>query len=234
MTTLLGIDTSGLAGSVALCRNGIILEQRSLEQAGRRHAQTLITQIAALLSGHQLQPHNLNGVAVISGPGSFTGLRVGVVCAKTLSYALRIPLITVDTFDVVAAQCPPELSAVWIVDDAQRQEVFAGRYVRVDAETWRLQGDRFIVLARDWLSSLPQSEIVVGPGTQKLPGDISSPQVMRDAAINWPRAETVCRLAERKLLAGERSDCWTAMPFYIRVSGAEEKVLKSSESGQVK
>lgn len=228
MSLLLGIDTSGLAGSVALSQDGVALEHRSLEQAGRRHAQTLIAEISALLTAHQFQPKDLSAVGVIHGPGSFTGLRVGVVCAKTLSYSLRIPLITVDTFDVIAAQCPSEFSAVWIVDDAQRQELYAGRYQRTERDGWRLQGERFIVPARDWLASLSKEDVVVGPGTQKLPSDITAPQIVNDPAVSLPRAETVCRLAARRFAAGAVDDCWTALPFYIRVSGAEEKAAKTA------
>ncbi len=230
MTLILGIDTSGLAGSVALARDATVLKQRSLEQAGRRHAQTLIAEIAALLTAHQFQPKDLSAVSVIRGPGSFTGLRVGMACAKTLSYSLRVPLITVDTFEVIAAQCPPEWSAVWIVDDAQRQELFAGRYLRVEADTWQLQGERFLVPAREWLTSLPAEVVIVGPGTQKISVDLTSPQIVRDPGISLPRAETVCRLADRKFAAGQVDDCWTALPFYIRVSGAEEKAAQKTSS----
>lgn len=228
MSLILGIETSGLAGSVALSRDDVVLGQRSLEQAGRRHAQTLVSQIAALLAAHKLSPPDLSAVAVTQGPGSFTGLRVGVVCAKTLAYALQVPLLLVDTFDIIAAQCPAELSDVWIVDDAQRQEFYIGRYLKTDADRWQLMGERFIAPMRDWLESLPATDVVVGPGTPRISGEIASPRIRREPTITVPRAETVCRLAAEKLAAGQTDDCWTAAPFYIRVSGAEEKAAKSA------
>jgi tRNA threonylcarbamoyladenosine biosynthesis protein TsaB len=223
MSLILGIDTSNSPGSVALSHGDGVLEQRSLEQPGRRHAQTLVAQIAALVKGHGFVPQDLDAVGVIRGPGSFTGLRVGVVCAKTLSYSLRIPLIVLDAFDVVAAQCPADLFQVWVVDDAQRGEFFIGRYRRVADDAWNLEGERFIAAGRSWLASLPNDDVVVGPGTLRIPSDVSSPRVLRDAAISLPRAETVCRLATRHLATGEVSDCWSAAPFYIRPSAAEEK-----------
>jgi tRNA threonylcarbamoyladenosine biosynthesis protein TsaB len=228
MSLILGIETSGLAGSVALSRGDVVLGQRSLEQAGRRHAQTLVAEIAALLASHKLSPTNLSAIGVTRGPGSFTGLRVGIVCAKTLSYALRLQLVLIDTFDIIAAQCPAELSDVWIVDDAQRQELYVGRYLRSDAGRWQLTGERFITPMRDWLARLPETDVVVGPGTPRIPSDMVSPRILREPAVTVPRAETICRLAAGKLAAGQIDDGWTAAPFYIRVSGAEEKAAKSA------
>ncbi len=225
MELILGIDTSGLAGSVALLQDGAVLESRSLEQAGRRHAQTLVDEIRSLVSHHGFQPRDLSVVAATRGPGSFTGLRVGIVCAKTMAYSLQVPLILVDTFDVIAAQCPVHFRAVWIVDDAQRQEWYIGRYVR-QPEDWQLFGERFITPAKNWLATLPTEDIVVGPGVARLPPDGAASRIVRDTAVNVPRAETVCRLAARRLQANESDDVWTAAPFYIRVSGAEENAAK--------
>jgi tRNA threonylcarbamoyladenosine biosynthesis protein TsaB len=230
MSLILGIDTSGTAGSVALWRDQTLLAHAALEQSGRRHAQTLVAQIAALLKEQNLSPRELDAVAATRGPGSFTGLRVGVVCAKTLAYALGVPLILVDTFDVIAAQCPPEWNAVWIVDDAQRQELYTGRYERGNDDRWSLAGSRFITPVRDWLATLSPDDIVIGPGVVKLPPDILSPRIVRTADATIPRAETVCRLASRRLAAGETDDVWTATPFYIRVSGAEEKAAARERS----
>ncbi|MFO0916971.1 MAG: tRNA (adenosine(37)-N6)-threonylcarbamoyltransferase complex dimerization subunit type 1 TsaB [Planctomycetaceae bacterium] len=222
MTFILGFDTSGGAGSAALWRDDHLLGQRALDQEGRRHAQTLVSECAALLAELDLRPEDLSAIAATRGPGSFTGLRVGVVCAKTLAYSLQIPLITLDTFDVIAAQCPTDWSRVWIVDDAQRQELFVGRYESLDGKL-RLTGERFIVPARHWLSSLAPQDIVTGPGALRLPDDIVLPVVQRQPEFCVPRAETVCRLAAVRLARNDVDDVWAAAPFYIRVSGAEEK-----------
>lgn len=224
---ILGLETSGLAGSVALSQGERVLGQRSLDQAGRRHAQTLVSECAQLLKEQGFSPADLSAVAATQGPGSFTGLRVGVVAAKTLAYALRIPLVLLDTFDLIAAQLPPDWNGVWIVDDAQRQELFVGRYVRGENGNSMLAGERFLTPMREWLSSLPENDVVVGPGTSRIPADIASPRVDRDATVTIPRAETVCRLASKRLAAGMTDNPWTATPFYVRLSAAEEKAAKS-------
>ncbi|HUQ68608.1 MAG TPA: tRNA (adenosine(37)-N6)-threonylcarbamoyltransferase complex dimerization subunit type 1 TsaB, partial [Planctomycetaceae bacterium] len=86
LMNILSLETSGLTGSIALDRDGVV-EQRELATAGRRHAQTLVAEMRDLLHAHGLRPADVNAVAVSIGPGSFTGLRVGVVCAKTFAYA---------------------------------------------------------------------------------------------------------------------------------------------------
>lgn len=231
MSLILGIDTSGQAGSAAICRGDEIVAEAALEQAGRRHAQTLVSQIAAMLKAQQLSPGELNAIAATRGPGSFTGLRVGVVCAKTLAYSLGVPLILVDTFDVIAAQCPSDWNAVWIVDDAQRQELYVGHYVRNENADPALAAARTIVPRHEFLTTLDANDIVIGPGTLRIPMEIPSPRIVRSADVTIPQAATVCRLAARRLHAGETDDVWTAAPFYIRVSGAEENAAKRAAAG---
>ena len=86
---ILAIETSGFEGSIALSENSDVLAQRELARAGRRHAQTLVLEVAELLESHSLQPDQIDVVAVSHGPGSFTGLRVGVVFAKTFAWPAR-------------------------------------------------------------------------------------------------------------------------------------------------
>src|SRR5687768_2419931 len=103
---VLSIETSGTGGSIALVDDRACLAERSLSQAGRRHARTLVFELKQLLAEREVAPGDLGAVAVSIGPGSFTGLRVGVVCAKTLAYAVSTKLVAVDTFLAIAAQSP--------------------------------------------------------------------------------------------------------------------------------
>ena len=124
----LGVETSGVTGAVALCRDGKTIESVALQQIGRRHAQTLISEVDVLLRRANLTAKQLEVVAVSIGPGSFTGLRVGVVFAKTLAYAVGCQLIAVDTFRAIAAASSQDEPEVFVVSDAQRGELFVGRY----------------------------------------------------------------------------------------------------------
>ncbi|NQV27288.1 MAG: tRNA (adenosine(37)-N6)-threonylcarbamoyltransferase complex dimerization subunit type 1 TsaB [Rhodopirellula sp.] len=94
---ILAVDTSGMCGTLALRCGGELLEERELEQTRRRHAQTLISEVQELLQAHHLAAADVGIVAVSQGPGSFTGLRVGIVFAKTLAYVTGCPIVAVDT-----------------------------------------------------------------------------------------------------------------------------------------
>src|SRR5450759_3825007 len=96
----LAIETSGPLGSVALFESETVLGEQSLE-LGRQHGQSLIPTIRQLLTFYGKLPRDLELVAVSIGPGSYTGLRVGVVCAKTLAYAANSQLVAVDTLHAV-------------------------------------------------------------------------------------------------------------------------------------
>jgi tRNA threonylcarbamoyl adenosine modification protein YeaZ len=98
----LGIETSGRAGTIALVEGGAVVAERSLTASGRRHARTLVPELGELLRNTGHTPTEVDVVAVSIGPGSFTGLRVGVVCAKTFAYATGCRIIGIDTFLAVA------------------------------------------------------------------------------------------------------------------------------------
>ncbi len=129
---VLGIETSGLAGGIALFRGDHCLGDVQLEEAPRRHAQTLVAQIGTLVGGAGCRVRDLSAVAVSIGPGSFTGLRVGVVCAKTLAYATGCRLAAVDTLRAIAANSPADVARVHVLADALRGDAYVASYQRID------------------------------------------------------------------------------------------------------
>lgn len=131
---VLGIETSGLEGSIALLRDHECLGELWLNQHGRRHAQSLVFEIGELLQQHGLKPPDVDLVSVSRGPGSFTGLRVGMVCAKTFAYATGSRFISIDTFMAIANNVPSTINRVHVIEDAQREDLFAAEYVRVHRE----------------------------------------------------------------------------------------------------
>jgi tRNA threonylcarbamoyladenosine biosynthesis protein TsaB len=219
---VLGIETSGLAGSIAVSCGGV-LDQRELATEGRRHAQTLVAEIHDLLRAHGLKPAAIDAVAVGIGPGSFTGLRVGVVCAKTFAYATGCRVVAVDTLAAVAVQAPPDVSPLWIVGDAQRGDVFTARYTRTPTGECHRNGDIRIVPGAAWLTTLPAGEFVAGPAASRLTGDDISATVVRADWGTRPTAAAIIQLATLRLLAGDSDNPWTLAPRYIRPSAAEEK-----------
>lgn len=229
---VLGIETSGLEGSVAIVRGDECLGEIALNQTGRRHAQSLVLEIRELIRANDISPRELDAVAVSQGPGSFTGLRVGMVCAKTLCYAVRCPILAVDTFQAIATQVPNQFDRVWVVEDAQRADLFVGEYLRSSSGSWTLTAPIQIVSVADFVASRTSEDVVTGPGLRKLNSVEHALQTIDEVTVYRPRASTVAQLAVAALnspsAATSSPDFWTASPFYLRLSAAEEKHLSNS------
>ena len=228
----LGIETSGRSGRIALRVDGKTLGERELSQAGRRHAQTLVLEIRDLLTDHSVTPANLDLVAVSEGPGSFTGLRVGVVCAKMLAWANGADLVLVDTLLAISAESPAEVCRVEIVSDAQRDDLFLGVYevTKADADSdqvWLRSGSIEIVNAEAWAHGLASRSgdgfAIAGPGIEKAAEFLPEGNRQLDRASAEPSASTIARLGEQLAMQGQLADPMTVEPFYLRKSAAEEK-----------
>lgn len=226
---ILALETSGLQGSIALSRGGVITS-RQLAREGRRHAQTLTLEIHELLRDEQVTPQDLAAVAVSLGPGSFTGLRVGLVCAKTLAYALECRLVGVETYQAVAtcvashdAAAAVDGARLLVIGDAQRGDMFLAEYVRQTGRGWVRQGEHRIVPAETWLAALEPADIVVGPGVTRVPDGATRAGVIREPWSIQPSAASICELAQARIAAGAVDDPWTLAPIYLRPSAAEEQ-----------
>jgi tRNA threonylcarbamoyladenosine biosynthesis protein TsaB len=228
---ILAIETSGPQGSIALCQNRASLAEMELERAPRRHAQTLVTQIRDLLGEHGLSVAALEGVAVSIGPGSFTGLRVGVVCAKVIAYATGCPLAAVDTLEAIAANSPTDIDRVHVVADAQRGDLFVGTYHRGTQGDWIVEAPPTILAREAWFEGLQTGDVVTGPGLA-VSSRASSTNQKGSPALAWrrlpestwiPSARTVATIGARQIARGLVADCRTLEPFYLRRSAAEER-----------
>jgi tRNA threonylcarbamoyladenosine biosynthesis protein TsaB len=226
---LLSLETSGLSGSVALWQDGKVTE-RPLATEGRRHAQTLIAELKALLDERGVKLADIDGIAVSIGPGSFTGLRVGVVAAKTLAYAIGCGVLAVDTIASFAEAAPVDWSRVHVISDAQRGDLFHGEYQRDAARHFELMAPIRIIAGEDFRAGLNVSDIVLGPSAKRWTSEASGPQFIHEPWLLQPSATNIVNLAARKWTANERSDLWTLAPFYLRPSAAEEKRMAQKES----
>jgi tRNA threonylcarbamoyladenosine biosynthesis protein TsaB len=221
-TRTLALETSGLAGSVAACEGGLLVAEHELP-ADQRSAQSLAPALRRLLAEVGWQPGDVQQLAVTVGPGSFTGLRVGVTTAKTFAYAVGAELIGVDTLEVIAAQAPLEVLRVAVALDAQRQEVFAAVYGPESSQGRSVLEPDQIVGVQSWLESFDEGCWASGPVLEKLSGRLPPGVRTVDRASWHPRAATVGRLAWAALERGQRDDVWQLVPKYLRRSAAEEK-----------
>ena len=230
-----------MCGTLALRRDGKLLEERELEQSRRRHAQTLISEVHELLQAHELPSSDVGVIAVSHGPGSFTGLRVGIVFAKTFAYATGCSIVAVDTLQVVAEAVAgdefSEITRVHVVSDAQREQLFVSDFRRTPGACWEAAGPIDIVDYEAWQSHSAElastSFAVTGPGLEKIADDL--PKSIRRLSENlWtPRAANVAAIGERLAAKGHFAGAFELEPFYLRKSSAEEKreAKLAAESG---
>ena len=216
---LLAVETSGRSGGIAFLRDGHEPVERNLASDGRRHAQTLIADADALLRRSGLKPKDTDCVCVSEGPGSFTGLRVGIVFAKTFGWINKCPVVSIPTLEACAAQV--EGTHICVVSDAQRGEVFFGEYLPGPKRPQAISAVEILSIdaARERLKS---TTTLTGPALTKYASDFAESCVIADEA-NWlPRAATIGRLGQIALETGDIADPWKLEPFYLRRSAAEE------------
>src|SRR5215207_3267182 len=128
---ILAIESSGRHASVATLlgdAGGTRMLGQSLLSGDERTAQMLAPTIQKLLTEAEWSPKSVELVAVTVGPGSFTGLRIGVTTAKAFAYAIGADVLGINTLEALAVQSPPSESPLWTVLDAQRQELFAAKF----------------------------------------------------------------------------------------------------------
>lgn len=217
---LLLIETSCSPGLVALAQGTNLLGVRRLEEA-RRHARDLTPAARDLLDAQSWKTRELRAVIVGTGPGSYTGLRVGIMTAKTLAYATGCALLGIETFAAIARQTPASTQRVDVIADAQQNKVYVQSFART-AGTMASLGPLAIRPLDDWLADLDTGVWVSGPAVSdvaaRLPG-----RPLADPAARQPGAESLLALGLERLARGEKDDQWKLEPLYLRPSNAEEK-----------
>lgn len=225
---ILAIESSGQHGSAATLLGNttrVNLVGQSILSAEQRTAQSLAPAIKELLVTAGWTPKSIQFVAVTTGPGSFTGLRIGVTMAKTFAYAVGAEVQGVNTLDLLAAQAGPSPTPLWTVIDAQRQELFAAKF-RVAGDFAILSEHEPAIISQDrWLAELQPGEQVTGPALKRLAKRLPIGVACVAEQLWHPMAEHVGRLAWHEYCAGRRDDVWNLSPNYYRLSAAEEKRL---------
>jgi tRNA threonylcarbamoyladenosine biosynthesis protein TsaB len=217
------IETSGRIGQIAVAHGQKMLGRRSLDET-RRHARDLAPAVRCLLEEASWQPGDVNAVLVSSGPGSYTGLRVGIMSAKTFAYATGCVLLTVPTFLALAMQAPIEAVLVDVIEDAQQDKVYHQQFSRGSShDEWRPASALSIQPLKEWLADLPRDGWVTGPGASVYARHLGASIRVVDEASRQATPESLLRLGLVRFQAGERDDQWVVEPLYLRPSAAEEK-----------
>ena len=214
---ILGVDTSGKNGGIALVEF-VDGEARTLEIApleGGTFSAQLIPQISAALGKHNLTKNDIDGFAVVSGPGSFTGLRVGLAAIKALAEVLRKPIAAVSLLEAVV-RASEKRGDVIAALEAGRGEAYVGEFVVIDGKL-TLHGQGLVAIAE--LVSSNRAEIVT-PDAK-----VADAARGRVTSVEYPKPDFIARLGFEKIRAGETITAVELDANYIRRSDAEIKFV---------
>jgi tRNA threonylcarbamoyladenosine biosynthesis protein TsaB len=227
---ILALETSGNSGSVAALEGDRLIADAVLPPE-QRSAQALAPAIDALLARVDWQPRQIELVAVTSGPGSFTGLRIGVSTAKALAYAAETQIIGVNTLEAIAHQVPAEVAcagnspsgSISVVIDAQRMQLFVATFCHSPAGRIEYQSPTAVVDHQGWLAGLKTGDLVTGPGLKRWADRLPAGVIAVEPGLWWPTAAAVGRLGYEQFTAGRRDDVFQLVPQYFRRTAAEEQ-----------
>ena len=217
--SILGIETATSVCSVGLANGESVREV--WEEAGRRHSVLLVDLVDRLLDEAEVKREQLSGVAVSSGPGSFTGLRIGMGLAKGICMAADLPLLTVSTLEALAVHSASEATSVCACLDARHDQLYSGEYARAGAG-WDVRLEDAGRSVEDLVKSLRPDTAVVGFGIDTYASRLISEGFKVDASVR-PSGAAVARVGARLLEAGEATALESAEPNYCRKSQAERK-----------
>lgn len=230
----LAIDTSNQTLAVAVVDGQEVLGQ-SQTMAIKNHSTALMPAIDGLMQAVGMAPKELEQIVVAKGPGSYTGLRIGVTTAKTLAQTLNIPLIGVSSLKAVAANCVGVSQVIVPLFDARRQNVYAGAYQWHNGTLEKRIKDQHISLS-ELLTQLKavdgQEVLFVGADTIKfkdmIEAELPTAHINQVLLWNYPNGVVLAAIAKEEAPVASIHDF---VPDYLKLVEAEEKWLASHEPG---
>ncbi len=226
---VIGIETSGSTGSVAVCNGDTVVGRKTF---GRKlnHGKEIVSSLKAIFDEIKWEPDDVDLIAVSVGPGSYTGLRIGITCAKTLAYGLGKPVIDVPTLDVLAENVRDDVQNLCPVIDARRNKVYACIYAgsgsgKNNTERNRIT-DFLIISPEKLLDILPEPVLLFGDGVAPYKDIFAQKKaiIANDDGLGIADAVTVARLGLKRYEHGKRCDINLLAPLYLRRSEAEERL----------
>ena len=223
---VLALETSERIGSLAILetQDKEIQSVQTLRLAEDcRSAQSLLPELKTMLSSKGWGVDQLDLICVTTGPGSFTGLRIGVTVAKTLAFATGAKLAGINTLNAIAASVQEYGSRLWTIIDAQRQELFVACYQQPASIDSTVEPKISVVSIDSWLTKLEAGDTVAGSPLHKIADRLPSSVNVTDSSTWAPQAEFVGRLGVQAYHQDCLSDPMQLTPHYYRQSAAEEK-----------
>jgi tRNA threonylcarbamoyladenosine biosynthesis protein TsaB len=221
----LTIETSARTGSIAAVEDARVVAEEEFEH-GLQHAAQIIPIIDRLCRARGWTPRDLNELYVSAGPGSFTGLRIGVTLAKTMALATGVKLVAVPTARVLVENAPPDARHVVLVLDAKRDQIFTARFERDATGTWIEREPAHLDSLVAMLARASRPVHLLGEGIpyheKFIPRDDAG-VIVTPAELWRPRARIVAAIGGQMARAGQFADPDRLTPIYLRIPEAEEK-----------
>jgi len=230
---LLALETSGPCGGIALVTPGRCLAEYSLNSP-LTHSRRLLAGLQELLHATGVTLGDLDGLAVSLGPGSFTGLRIGLGTAKGLAMATGLPLLGIPTLDSLAAQLPFTSELICPIIDARKKEVFAALYQRQPGGKLQRITDYLAIAPARLAERLHAPTIFIGDGIlayqDLLYAKLGNTAAFAPTTLCFARAAGIGMLALDQWQAKNFMDPSRAIPLYVRASEAEVNLRKNPEA----
>lgn len=227
---ILGIDTSNLVMSLAVVEKDKLIGEYTTNLR-KNHSIRLMPAISMLLDELDIAPQELEGIAVAHGPGSYTGVRIGVTTAKTMAWSLGIPLVGISSLEAVASHGASFEGRVSPLFDARRGQVYTSLFEKGE----RIAEDQ-IQMMDVWEETLLRQQIPVlflgddvSLHRETIESKLGGLAQFGPAEWNVPRAAYAAREGSRKLEAGETSIVHEFTPQYLQLAEAESKWLASQK-----
>lgn len=213
MTYILNIETATKNCSVSLAKNGETILCKEIAEQGYSHAEKLHVFIEDILKESGVRATDLKAIAVSKGPGSYTGLRIGVSTAKGLCYALEIPLISVDTLEVMAMQVSVENGLIIPMIDARRMEVYSAVFDTKHNKIMEVQAE---ILTADSYSEITEDLYIIGDCQEKCKTVLTKDHFHFLPQVVFPSANEMSGLSYSKFLENDFEDVAYFEPFYLK------------------
>ena len=213
---VLAVETSTLAGGVALLDDDRLVGEYLLD-VRVTHSERLMTAVDRVLADAGFSVGDLDGIAISIGPGSFTGLRIGLGTVKGLAFGRRIPIAAVPTLDAMAAGLPFAALPVCPVIEARKGELYASRYTW-EGTRMRREWDYLALSPRELDARLQEPVIVLGDGATQITSRFAR---VAPVGRRLPSPAVVAELGLERLRRGETVPAGELVPLYLKPSEAE-------------
>jgi tRNA threonylcarbamoyladenosine biosynthesis protein TsaB len=213
MSLILNIETATKNCSVSLAKDGKTIALQEIAEQNFSHAEKLHVFIEKLFTETPYSFQDLQAIAVSQGPGSYTGLRIGVSAAKGLCFALNIPLITIDTLELLAKKIVIESGVIIPMIDARRMEVFSAIFDTKHNKTRDIKAE---VIDQNCFKDISEKIHLVGDGAMKCKAILTDAKFQYYPEIEFPSANEMSSLSYKKFQNNQFEDVAYFEPFYLK------------------